>query len=347
MSAADRSEFLQREDLSMELDGCGTGLGQVLAILYVLCTAYTPYVILVDEPQSFLHPDAIRKLMSVMAQFPQHQYVLTTHSPAIISACSPSTIYLLKLEGPRSVALAVDPADHEALKAVLAEVGARMSDVFGAEQVIWLEGRTEELAFPAILDKLCPGCRKGCLMLGVESTGDFQRKDRNRWFYIYNRLADGSGLLPPATGFVLDRERRSPKDIEDIERAARGRAVFLRRRQFENYLLDAEAIAAVANDIEGFGNVTTEQVQAWLDDKRASQYLADGEDWDVRTDAATVLSELFAEFSETRVAYRKTEHSVSLSNWLLAHKPDKLSEIADLLLTCIKGVQAIPQGVLS
>jgi predicted ATPase len=45
----------------------------VLAILYVVMTSNHPQTIIIDEPQSFLHPGAVKKLIEVLKQYPQHQ----------------------------------------------------------------------------------------------------------------------------------------------------------------------------------------------------------------------------------------------------------------------------------
>src|SRR5262249_40559530 len=76
-----------REDLDIPLATSGTGIGQVLAMLYVVFTSDYPRIILIDEPQSFLHPGAIYQLVDILkTKFPQHQYILTTHSPAVVAA---------------------------------------------------------------------------------------------------------------------------------------------------------------------------------------------------------------------------------------------------------------------
>ncbi|MCC0179139.1 ATP-binding protein [Waterburya agarophytonicola K14] len=87
-----------RDDLAFPLEACGTGVSQVLAILYVVITSKEPRTIIIDEPQSFLHPGAARKLIEILQDFPQHQYFISTHSPSIISAANPSTITLLKYQ---------------------------------------------------------------------------------------------------------------------------------------------------------------------------------------------------------------------------------------------------------
>lgn len=52
----------------MRLAESDTGIGQVLAILYVVIMAKYNQVIIIDEPQSFLHPGAVRKLIEILKQ---------------------------------------------------------------------------------------------------------------------------------------------------------------------------------------------------------------------------------------------------------------------------------------
>ena len=62
----------ERDDLAVPLVQSGTGIGQVLAMLYVVLTSEDPRMIIIDEPQSFLHPGAIRKLFDIFKQHLQH-----------------------------------------------------------------------------------------------------------------------------------------------------------------------------------------------------------------------------------------------------------------------------------
>jgi predicted ATPase len=67
--------WTERLDLAVPLAKCGTGVGQLLAIFYVIVTADQPRVIIIDEPQSFLHPGAVRKLLEVLSEYPYHQFI--------------------------------------------------------------------------------------------------------------------------------------------------------------------------------------------------------------------------------------------------------------------------------
>ena len=80
----------QREDLVAPLVESGTGIGQVLAILYVVLTSDRPQTIIIDEPQSFLHPGAAGKLMEFLKLHPtRHQFIIATHSSTACTRVCP------------------------------------------------------------------------------------------------------------------------------------------------------------------------------------------------------------------------------------------------------------------
>jgi hypothetical protein len=181
----------ERPDLAVPLSQCGTGIGQVLAILYVVINSDGPHTIIIDEPQSFLHPGAVRKLMEILKEFRQHQFVISTHSPTVISATDPDTIALVRLEKGESRVELVDSIEARGLQVSLAEVGTRLSDVFGADSVLWVEGETEEICFPKILESCGKAQLMGTAILGVIHTGDFERRDPEIVLRIYERLSGG------------------------------------------------------------------------------------------------------------------------------------------------------------
>lgn len=329
-----------REDVAVPLAQCGSGVGQVLAILYVVMTSVHPQVVIVDEPQSFLHPGAIRKLIEVLKRYPQHQYILATHSPTVITAADPQVLIMTELKDCKSSLSALDVCDNRDLYYSLSDIGASLSDVFGADQILWVEGATEQECFPLILRGLVGRPIMGTAVIAIRETGDLEGRDAKRVFQLYNRLSKASVLLPPALGFVLDEECRSSTQKEDLRKLSQGRAVFLSRRMYENYLLSATGIAAVANDIAGFRPdkpVLEEEVQRLIEVKRLTLDLycrgtkSIPVDWMQAIDGARVLSEIFSELSETRVAFEKTKHSVALTKWLVRNDPGSLREIGALL----------------
>jgi hypothetical protein len=333
----------ERLDLTVPLSESGTGIGQVLAILYVVFTSTFARTILIDEPQSFLHPGAARRLIEILRmEYPQHQYVLATHSPTVITASTPKTITLVKQLGPVSTFQSIDASKNEALRDYLAEIGASLSDVFGADNILWVEGPTEEICFPMILQKIAKLPLLGTAIIGVKHTGDLEGKQAKKVYEIYDKLSKASGLIPPAIGFIFDREGRSKKERDDIERMSGGLATFLPRRLYENYLLNPDAVAAVANSIEGFRGtpVTAEEIRKWFDTEgkntkygRSTETVEGGtpEPWIIYVHGAKLLNDLFSTLSEARVTYVKTEHSVKITEWLIENAPEELTEVSELI----------------
>jgi len=341
-----------RIDLAMPLAQSGTGIGQVLAILYVALFSTSPQVLIIDEPQSFLHPGAIRKLVQVLKAQSKHQFIVATHSPTVISATEPTSITICRMTNGMSKLERVDLKEAKNLQSYLAEVGARLSDVFGADNILWVEGRTEELCFPIVLERIGQQRLRGTAILAVSNTGDLKTRDAVRVFDMYNRLSQTNSLLPPAIGFIFDSECLSSTDKEELRHRSRGLLKFLPRRMYENYLLHSKAITDIANGIQGFRDppVTEDEVVALLTEmERQTIYACPSTaeiarvGWNASTDAAKVLEQIFIKLSETRVAFDKRVHAVRLTEWLIDNAPEELREVSDLIISCLPAAPPISQ----
>jgi energy-coupling factor transporter ATP-binding protein EcfA2 len=350
----------ERSDLAVLLSDCGTGVSQILAVLYVVVTSREPKTIIIDEPQSFLHPGALRKLLEILREYPQHQYILATHSPMLITNLELSSLTLVRREGTGTRLTTLQPKDPRELRLVLNEVGAQLSDVYGADQILWVEGATEAECFPLIARKLI-GSLGGTVVLGVRNTGDFDTKDKKKAdmvFDVYGRLGLSNAILPPAIGFIFDREHRSKSERQDFER--RGEALnvpvhFLERTLYENYLLEPNAIAHVINqhDTRQERPLAKGDIEAWIEKHRwDSKYFKKVLDparresdqasgftwWKSEVDGANFLKDIFKTLTENRVEFRKTTHSIELTEWILKHCPELFEEICTILMTCLPTV---------
>jgi len=90
MSAAGRAIDFQRKPLEM----AGTGFLQVVQIFAYLLT-FKPRLLLIDEPDAHLHPGTqealIRAIEEATLEFPETQFIISTHSPSLVRACSATT----------------------------------------------------------------------------------------------------------------------------------------------------------------------------------------------------------------------------------------------------------------
>lgn len=332
-------DSFNKED-AVPLSDSGTGIGQVLAMLYVLVASEYPQTIVIDEPQSFLHPGAVRKLFEIFYAHSQHQYIIATHMPNVIAAAKPATVVLVQKERKQeSKFRLIDISDTEHLRLTLHEVGARLSDVFGADHILWVEGPTERECFPLILERLRPQRLRGTEFVPVLSVDETLGKDADRVIRIYQQLSHGRGLLPPAIGFIFDRECRTDTKITDLERNVNRTVKLIPRRMFENYLLKPEAIEAALLDA-GLSSkrVSALKIEKWLsrEIKKPKYYcsnLTEKEPWVKFVDGATLLDNLFTHFSDAKLSYenKKVEYGVKLTSWLLDNDSADLEEIAKLI----------------
>ena len=327
----------KKEQFTIPLSECGTGIGQVLAILYIVITSQNqPRTIIIDEPNSFLHPSASKKLIQILNQFPQHQYFNSTHSPEILATANPSTVTMLKYEDGETRVEQLDLSQGNNKLKLVSELGMEISDFFFAENVLWVEGPTEAKTFPMILAR--SSSLFNFVAVPLVHTDDLKDRKRGRKHAKTNienirRLSGEYALTPPKIFTVLDREDTSDQEIQDLEKLGIN---FIPRRLFENYLLDAEAITEILNSeiIEETEKTTVEQVENIL--ATSQKEFSDETVWLQKVHGAKLLEKIFSEISKATVEYRKTTHSVELTKWLLENKPEQLKELQDFLISIIE-----------
>jgi hypothetical protein len=163
---------------------------------------------------------------------------------------------------------------------------------------------------------------------------------------IYRRVSTTNALLPTTVAIILDRESRSQSEMDDLTRESSGLIKFLPRRTYENYLLDAEGITAVLNKLPTFRETIVEitTVHKWLaDHAEESRYFSpyynpvpmDDPNWAANINAPKLLADLFSDLSETKEEYRKMEHSIGVTEWLLENRRKNFDELTAFLSTVL------------
>ncbi|MGO8091650.1 ATP-dependent endonuclease [Rhizobium leguminosarum] len=322
-----QSHTSMREDLAIPLNECGTGVAQVLAILYVAVT-YPAAQIIIDEPNSFLHPAATRRLLNVLRRFDQHQFLLSTHAGEVIAATRPENLILLQWDEEQSQTVITSNSgeDIDHVRTSLSEIGASLADIFGYDVVVFVEGPTEKACFPLLLP---PENRTAINFVAMREASGLTSTKPQALFDIYAKGVASSALLPPVTRFSFDREGRSEPQRADILRASRGAARFLPRPMFENYLLHPAALSVLLQRLDGPTDKTApDAIIRWIQGNCAKYTVKEVPNTSPATcDAAKLLSAMFDELTENRFEYRKVEHGEDLTRWLLDNDPSYLGEL--------------------
>lgn len=313
----------RRPDLAVPLDKMGSGIGNVIAMLYIVLTARFPRVIAIDEPNSFLHPKALRELLQIFAiEGKIHQYLLTAHSADVLIAVPPSLVTLFEIRNGTTTVHQVRGNELIAIREELSELGIRMTDLHGRDRVLWVEGQTEELVLPELLRNFCPEIAPGTAALRVEHTGTFEKKgvDPKEVAALYKRLTTSTALVPPMVAILLDRETRSKEECERLSTSSNGTLRFLNEAMLENYVLNPDAIS---NVLKNHGElVSPSEIQDSLTTSLDSSKQVDG---------AKILKSIFDHFTQARTEFKKTRDVPFMITWLLENNPKFLKPLGDFL----------------
>ena len=290
--------------LDIPYQSCGDGTRQILAMLYVLVRYKDPVVIVIDEPQSFLHPGALRELLLVFEDYSRHQYIVTTHSPNAIMSVQKKRILLVKHEDLVSTVQGVDVADNAELEEALEELGTKRSDIFGMDAVIWVEGETDEFCIRHIMNK-CGGLQDGVNILPLVHTGDLEDKNHAKVaVQIYERLSGGIGVLPSVLAFVFDKDKES--SLDSLPLAYRKRVETLPRINYESFLIDPITIAQLLKKygVEGKRDHTPDSIKQWIFENNGGHQF-DSIDWLHTVNGAAFCRSCFSHWAESAMTMRK------------------------------------------
>lgn len=125
------------------LSGGASAIMDVAWQIYLASKIYDDFIVIFDEPENHLHPSLQRTLLqNLTTAFPSAQFIVSTHSPLMITSVEESSVYALSRSGSgRYRAQLLDFAD----RAGSAE--QTLNDVLGVETStpIWASKRLDEI----------------------------------------------------------------------------------------------------------------------------------------------------------------------------------------------------------
>jgi len=331
-------------ELNFSLNESGSGVGQILALICAI-VLHGQAVIVVDEINTYLHPAAIKKLFRlIQARYPQHQYIISAHSADVIFGSNPARLFTVRRDDLVSEVndLRLQTADDA--RRVAGLLGFSMLDVFGNDRIIWVEGPTEEVVFPLVLDAFGQPLRPeiGLCAVGNASSFSTSRSRRDEIISIYENAGKRLAPLLQGMAFGLDRERLTDESVAKLQSSKR-KLRFLPRRCLENYFVQPVAIAQILEDLgESVAVADVEAELVALAGQReygAERYWKgdlNGTTWLRWVDGPKLLSRLFQTLTENRQEFRKTRDTVALARYILINNKDSLSDLLEFLANLVK-----------
>ena len=117
-------------------DACGMGLSDVLVITsFALDFDYT--FLLIEEPESHLHPEMQKRLLSFLKAIKSRQFLLSTHSSIFLDPYTVDKIYYCNFNN------GVELTDETSKSEILYNLGYSVSDNFVSDVIVLTEGPSD------------------------------------------------------------------------------------------------------------------------------------------------------------------------------------------------------------
>lgn len=141
-------------DIESDILNCGTGYQSmiILSILeaYVeLAQKKTEYILIIEEPEVYLHPALQRKMIDTLLMISENnQVIFSSHSPITVGKMGKNQVRLVKRDGGEA------SISNITISNVIKELGICADDILVNKGIIFVEGRDDKAVVECILNKL-------------------------------------------------------------------------------------------------------------------------------------------------------------------------------------------------
>ncbi len=137
------------------IDRMGSGFRRIFIILlYIFHPQYE--IILINEPENYLHPAMIKKLLWAMENSRSGQIFFTTHSPLFIKPVTLYQVTRVVKDRESTLAFSLNNKKYDYTR-LIRELNADNLEMFFADKVVLVEGMSDRILLRGLLDKFYSG----------------------------------------------------------------------------------------------------------------------------------------------------------------------------------------------
>lgn len=236
-------EMLVREkDFAIEAGGMGDGLQMWLQVMWFLSGCEPNAIVILDEPDVYLHPDLQRRLL----RYARHrflQFVVATHSVDMMSDAGPEHILVIERAKSKSQFLT-----SEGYQRAIDDLGGvhnvQLARLGNCRKCVMVEGNDPDLLI-CIHRLLFPESTEPLDTVPIVRSGGWGGWERARGLA---ELLKSEAATTIKLYCIFDRDYHTEAELNDRRDQASASGIFLhvwKRKEIENYLVVPRCIARV------------------------------------------------------------------------------------------------------
>ena len=247
-----------------------------------------PGMILMEDPEIFLHPTLQKKSSEILYRLSRKsQVIFTTHSPNLLFQFNSRQIRQMVLDEDGYSVI----RSHTNLSAILDDLGFTASDLLNVSFVFIVEGKQDKSRLPLLLEKYYSEIydQKGNLSrISIISTNSCTNKKTyanlkyiNQTYlrdnFLMIRDGDGKDAEELASSLCRYYEARNREDMDRLPRVTRENVLILKYYSFENYFLDPkimEKIGVIKSE-DDFYEILLKKWNEYLYKLKSGQHLTE------------------------------------------------------------------------
>lgn len=271
----------RERDVEMPLSQMGTGMRciYILSLLeaYIYGGKRIPCIILMEDPEIFLHPRLQKVAGEILYRLSKtNQVIFTTHSPNMLFNFTSNQIRQIVVDKDW-YSIARKPADVDQ---ILDDLGYTANDLMNVNFVFIVEGKQDKSRLPLLLDKYYSeilddeGKPYRVAIITTNSCTNIKTYANLKYMnklYLKDQflmIRDGDGKDPEMLANQLCRyyDECRVRDVDKMPKVTRRNVLILKYYSFENYFLNPEVMVKIGilDTVDAFYDILFEKWKEYL-----------------------------------------------------------------------------------